>query len=265
MYQTYWGLSTPPFASGLDVNRFHATSSHEEALARMQFLVEHHWRAGILLADAGLGKSMTLAVLARQLRRGRFFPVSLGLAGMTAAEFLEQLATQLGNSGSRPSMSPWRIVQDLIAAKRFEQTDLVFLFDDADEALSETLAQVDRLIRADQSPNSHFTVILSSKPDSVGKLGSRLLEQIELRIDLEPWELRDTEAFVKQSLAAAGRQTAIFAPDALERLHDRAGGIPRHVRQLAELALLAAAGCSLPHVDAHTIDSVHDELGVLYV
>ncbi len=47
-----------------------------------------------------------------------------------------------------------------------------------------------------------------------------------------------------------------------ERLHELSQGIPRRVRQLAELSLLAGASKQLAAVDGPTVDSVHEELGV---
>jgi hypothetical protein len=41
-------------------------------------------------------------------------------------------------------------------------------------------------------------------------------------------------------------------------------GVPRNVVQLADLALIAAAGQELAMVDTHTIESVVAELGVVH-
>lgn len=55
----------------------------------------------------------------------------------------------------------------------------------------------------------------------------------------------------------------IFSTEALHQLHDLAGGIPRRVAQLANLALLAGAGRELEQIDADTVDSVYHELGTV--
>ena len=64
--------------------------------------------------------------------------------------------------------------------------------------------------------------------------------------------------------ASSGRKpgAATFTPDALARLHELTDGVPRHINQVAELALLAAAGQGLELVDVHTIETVFDELSV---
>jgi type II secretory pathway predicted ATPase ExeA len=45
-------------------------------------------------------------------------------------------------------------------------------------------------------------------------------------------------------------------------MHDLAGGTPRRVRQLADLALLAAAGMNLDAVDVATVEAACEQLGV---
>ena len=96
-------------------------------------------------------------------------------------------------------------------------------------------------------------------------IGSSLLELAELRVDLEPWEPTDTRQYIESSLAQAGSMEAIFDDSAVSRLHELSGGIPRRVAQLADLALLAAAGRDLRQVDADLVESVYHELGVACV
>ena len=50
---------------------------------------------------------------------------------------------------------------------------------------------------------------------------------------------------------------------ALVRLHELTGGVPRRIKQLADLALLAGAGGNMAQIEPSTIDSVYQELGVI--
>ena len=76
------------------------------------------------------------------------------------------------------------------------------------------------------------------------------------------WEPEETDAFVQSALARAGRKERLFDSEAIARLHELAGGVPRRVGRLAELALIAGAGRGLPSIDRETVESVHEELGV---
>ena len=111
--------------------------------------------------------------------------------------------------------------------------------------------------------DAQLTIVLTAQAARAGRLGTRILEMAELRIDVDAWEADETAAFVKSALAVAGRSTPVFSEAAVQRLHQQSAGIPRRVKQLADMALLAGAGQNLVQIEAETIDTVVHELGIL--
>ncbi|MBX3411639.1 MAG: AAA family ATPase [Pirellulales bacterium] len=265
MYLAHWGLREAPFSPRLDPRTFHASPVHNEALARLLFLVEERRRVGLLLGESGTGKSLLLATLASELRATTPNVVAVNLLGAEPQGFLWGVAAALGaNPDVHASTHElWRAVTDQIAAARYQQLPTVLMLDDADRASRECQATVLRLVHADLAPEARLTVVLASRLNTSHQLDRRLLELAELRVDLAPWEEVDTAAFVRESLARAGGTEPIFEAGALTRLHQLAQGIPRHVCQLAELALVAGAGEHLRRLDAGTIEAVYQELGVV--
>ena len=53
MYLAHWGLRQPPFTGAVDPSCFYQSPTHEEALARLQFLIDTGRRSGLLLGSAG--------------------------------------------------------------------------------------------------------------------------------------------------------------------------------------------------------------------
>ncbi len=265
MYQSYWGLGQAPFRGNLDPRFFHQGPTHEEALARLQFLVDEHRTLGLLLGEAGTGKSLILEIFARSLGRVGRQSAKLSLTGLDPHGFLWQLAGQLGieSASTASTFALTRAVTDHIAANRYQQRATILLLDDADTARPEVSDQIVWLAQLDTSRDARLTIVLAAQPERLYKLDTRLLELADLRIDLEGWDADDTAAFVKQALAKAGRTTPIFSEVALVRLHELTGGVPRRIKQLADLALLAGAGGNMAQIEPSTIDSVYQELGVV--
>ena len=266
-YQSYWGLQRPPFRACHDSCFFHRAPTHDEALARMHFLVEQQRRLGLLIGDEGSGKSFLLRFFAEELRHDGAAVTCISLEGLEAVELLRYILQSLQTNPSRSEsmVSLWRRLEDRLRINRYQQTDTVILLDDADLASESVLTQIARLARHDMTSQSRLTIVLSSRPRRLGQIGARLLELSSLRIDIESWQESDTAEFVKSSLSVAGRQQPAFAEPALARLHQLTHGVPRRVSQLADLSLLAGAGRDLQEIDADVVESVYQELGAVEV
>lgn len=265
MYQSHWGLQRTPFRGCLDPESFFESPTHEEALARLHFLVEQRRRLGLLIGPPGGGKSLLLEVFARQWRRQGLPVAKLSLLGLETVDVLAMVAAgfELNPDPSDSATMLWRKVTDRLSEYRFQQFNAALLLDDADRAIQPVLDLITRLAQHDPSPESRLTIVLTGQRERMGRLGDRLLDLAELRIDVEPWERADTEVFLKSSLARAGCDTPIFDPPAVTRLHQLTHGIPRRINQLADLALLAGAGEQLQKIDAKVVELVHKELEVV--
>jgi general secretion pathway protein A len=274
MDQSNWGTRESPFRWGLDPKFFYQSPTHEEALARLDFLVEQHRRLGLLTGPGGSGKSLILEVFAEQLLRGTTarqadpagygYPqvAKLSLLDVEPDEMLWLLATEwkVGVEPTDSTSALWRAVTDRLKEFRYQQWPAVALLDDADQADPRVLQHIARLVRFDPSPEMRLTVVMAGRNEGMATLDPSLMDLVQLRIDVEPWQRADTEQYIRTSLAQLGRQWPAFADSAVDRLHELARGIPRRAAQLADLALLAAAGQNLPQIDAATVETVCQEL-----
>ena len=269
MYLAHWRLREPPFRNAIDSRSFYESPTHEEALARLHFLVDGRRRGGLLLGAAGSGKSLVLDVLARQARRGGRAVARLSLLGLDKQELLWALAAAWGLDPDphAESRQLWRLILDRLAENHFDGRASVVLLDDADQASDDVLPQILRLAQSDISFDPAATLVIAARSDRIGRLDARLLELVDLRIDLLPWDTEDVRGFLQFGLTRAGRpqgEDSVFAPQALALLAELSHGVPRHVAQLADLALVAAAGRDLSEVDGRTVEAVCAELGAVH-
>jgi type II secretory pathway predicted ATPase ExeA len=265
MYRSHWGLRDSPFQEGLDPQSFYHSPSHEEALARMHFLVEQHRRLGLLLGPEGSGKSLLLEILASQLRRHGPVVARVNLTGISGDEMLWSLAAQFGRNLDRCDSTPalWRALSDRLASFRYQLIQAVILVDDADRAGNSVVPHLIRLAKLEPSSPSCLTFILAGDRLTIGRLGSTLLALSELRIDLAAWQPDDIAGYLDRSLRRAGGSASMFDEPAIERLYELSRGIPRQVRLLADLSLVAGAGRHLQSIDADVVESVYHELAAV--
>ncbi len=265
MYSSHWGLREMPFHEAHDAQSFYQSPTHEEALARLHFLVEQHRRLGLLLGPEGSGKSLLLEILSAQLRRRGPVVASVNLTGTSGDEMLWSLAGQFGRNLDRCETTPmlWRALSDRLAAFRYQQVDAVILIDDADQAANSVVPHLLRLAKLEPTPQPRLTLILAGDPARIGRLGETLLRLSELRIDLAAWRQDDIAGYLENSIRQAGGSSNLFEEPAIERLFELSHGIPRQVRLLADLSLVAGAGRHLNSINAGVVDSVYHELATI--
>ena len=259
--QQHWGFRNSPFCEA-EQNGFYVTGQHEEALARLTYLIDNNHRLGLLAGHHGYGKTATLHYLQNKLKAQGHQCCILNVVGLDNESFVWQLGDVLGcfPEENRSMAAIWRDIFDRIQVNRYQQTRTILMFDDADCAQPQVADAMLRLIQWKTMVERLFTVVLSADSARLMRLGRRVIELAHLRIDLQPWEQADSAKFLQESAQNAGASNPVFDVRALEELHRLSDGSPLRLRQLADLSLVAGAGQKLNAVDVETVTSVHDEL-----
>jgi type II secretory pathway predicted ATPase ExeA len=258
----HWGLDSWPFRSLPGAGQFYPTASHNEALARIEHLVEGQRRVGVLLGEIGVGKSLLLKVAARQLSRKGAAVVLVDATGASARELLWQIACGLGTTPREDAEAPWlwRRLADRLAENSLRRVNTALLVDDAGQAGPDLVMQFGRLARLHVGPQAGWTIVLAAEPGQAVRWNDSLRGLVDLRIEIGSWSADDTTGYIQIALVDAGRLEPVFDDGALAKLHDLTGGIPRQVAQLADYSLLAGAAAGLDLIDAATIEAAAEEI-----
>ena len=236
------------------------TAAGEEALARLQYLVDQHSRLGIVFGESGVGKSVLLSVFDSRCRANDRDTCRINLIGVGLEEFLLQVAQQLHVYETRSAAEAWQKIFSQMQLNGYQQRDTVMLFDDLDQAEPEVLKAIRRLALGTAQNPLRLTTILSIDSARTHHVDHALFATGCLRIELWPWFREEVEAYLRHELNRAGCDRQPFSSEAIDRLFALSQGLPRHVGRLAELALAAAASEGCEQVAAETIDAVANEL-----
>ncbi|NIL95691.1 MAG: AAA family ATPase [Planctomycetales bacterium] len=262
MYYSQWGLKETPFRAGNAVEAFFPSVTHEEALARLQFLVNHHHRCGLLVAERGMGKSLLLSVLADELRQKWADVASVNLTGVSASEFPLLLATQLTSAplSKLSQQQAWQALANRFGENHCEKRATLIALDDADQAQPGVWDEVMRLIYSDRRTPTRLTVVCAIHPRATEKIPVGFHDMALLRIEIEPWQIEDTTAFLASRIAAAGGDQKLFDEQAIARIQETAAGNPQRIVQLADLSLLVAAGEGTAQIDPQLVSKAAEQL-----
>ncbi len=237
-----------------DPTQLHTSAVFGEALARLHFAVEHRQQLAALLGISGVGKSTLLRTFRRELLALPVCVVQLGLAGLNEHDLRQSLAQQMGTANN------WLRICQRITELGYDNTSLVLLADEAHRALPESLDFLARLWNADPLGQARITLVLATEELALAQMSSSWLDRIDLRVELDLWTLADFSEYMNRIVGEESERGFGFEPEALDRIHQLAGGLPRQLCRLAQLSLLAAEGQERQRVDEATVTGVSHEL-----
>jgi type II secretory pathway predicted ATPase ExeA len=253
----YWSLQRLPFGPPRRSSEFFPGNSQREAVARLQYLIEHGRPSAVVVGEPSVGRTVLLRHIAGASWQLAPMQQSLWIEPTSdGRQMLEQIAFGLG-IGKLPSSKGWRAIIDQSLAASRGGARTVLLVDDAELAQPEDLRTLSRLVGACPA----ISIIVSAREGRQGEV----LEAIggcPLRVELTPWELSEIRDYLHQGVRLAGGRSDIFTDQAAIRLLELSEGLPGILSRLAELALLTGAGCQVPRIGPELIDAAANELFV---
>lgn len=242
MYESYYGLSRPPFSKDISPSELYVHPGHDEVVARLTYLVKQK-AIGVLTAEVGCGKSVALRALTASLDASRHTVVYWGgLADLRG--FYLALVTALGGCPEYQRANLTRQAKDLIASSVSEKRkNLVIVIDEAHLISVQLLEELRLLTNEAMDSTSQFCLILSGQPTLRQKLNltqlSALSQRVALRCRLKGLSLEETAGYIRHHLSLAGRSDPVFSDDAIALVHSSSAGIPRRINNLSVQALMA--------------------------
>lgn len=255
--------SAPPaFSGSLEPATFHAGPAQEEALARLEWLVGQRQRCGLVVADAGMGKSHLAVTAARRLGGLAAEVAVLGLAGLADGQWIDLLIDRLPlDAASRAeAVPPWLKLENRLRENTLLGRPTVLFFDDVDRGPADARDGVARLVAAAEPRFGTTAIVATARPAGLATVPEVIRRRAAVRIDLPAWSVEDVTTFLAADLRRVGRPAGTFLEAAAATVCRFAAGVPEVIRRLAHLALAAADAEGLEHVDAATIERVWREL-----
>ncbi len=252
----------PPFSGSLEPAGFFLGPAQEEALARLEWLVGERQRCGLVVAEAGLGKSHLAVMAARRLAGLSAEVAVLSLAGLAEGEWIDLLLDRLPlDAASRgEALRPWLKLENRLRENTLLGRPTVLVCDDIDRGPADARDGVARLVAAAEPRFGTTTIVATARPEGLALVPDAIRRRAAVRIDLPAWNDTDVAAYLTASLERAGRAGDLFSEAAAATMQRFAGGVPEVIRRLAHLALAAADAVETERIEAAIIEAVWREL-----
>jgi len=247
----YYGFTRMPFGRDISPSALFRSASHQEAVARLTWLVEERG-LGVLTGEVGAGKTVAARATVAALEPARYQVVYCPQPTTGAVGLISMLVAALGGNPHFHRFMLLAQAAELLAATEAERgRQVVLIVDEAHIIEPRHLEDLRMLLSADMDSRSAAALILIGQPTLRRRLRQSVLaaldQRIGLRVHLEGMDLVETTAYVRHHLTLAGRKDPLFSDDAVAVLQQASKGLPRAVNNLALQALVAtfAAGKSI--------------------
>ncbi len=245
MYLEFFGLTEFPFNITPDPKYLYFSPRHREAMDLLLYGIANRKGFIELTGEVGCGKTTMLrAVLSRlphdvetalvlnpclnedQLLRAILNDLGLSVKGNDRLAYVEQLNEFL-----------------LMQADRGH--NVLIVIDEAQDLQPEVMEQVRLLSNLETDEHKLMQIVLAGQPELRDRLAQHDLRQLRQRIlircHLSPLEPHEVVEYIVHRLRVAGAGPEVrFEPEAVEQIHAYAGGVPRLINAICDLAMLSA-------------------------
>ena len=264
MYKAFYGLLEKPFSKTPDPRFLFMSSGHQEALARLEYAIEESELA-LLTGEIGCGKT-TLSRALMDRAGSRYHFLFVFNPRLTADELLRVIAS--GLEVATPSLRKDQLLSEITGAlyrMHGEGRIPVLVIDEAQMIPDRELFDELRLLTNFQLDDKNLvSVIIMGQPELRGMLASPVYEpfrqRISLSFHLSPLSLEETLEYLDFRVCAAGGEPGLFSPDAVQRIFELSGGVPRRINAVATNALLIGYGRDASWIDAEIVSECAAEL-----
>jgi len=246
MYTEFFGLTERPFALTPNPRYVFYSQAYRDAGEQLRYGIEHRESFMLVTGKPGTGKTTLCRELLERLDRSRFNTALMFNPFLNGVEMLQTLLTEFGEQYGEQA-SRRELLDQLnafllreLAAGRYS----LAIFDEAQHLSTEFLEQIRVLSNLETADEKLIQIVLVGQPELLDRIQAPAMAQLDQRVSvrcrLTDLNREQMERYVYHRLHVAGAQGHIeFSPQALRRIHEASGGVPRLVNLLCDRTLLA--------------------------
>src|SRR5580704_17331906 len=265
MFLEHYGLNEQPFGVTPDPRYLYFSATHREALASLYYGIETGCGFMTLIAPPGMGKTTLLLHLLERVR-STAQTVFLFQTQCGSREFLRCLLTDLGVDAREQNLAHmYESLNSVLLSNARMGRRFVLVIDEAQNLEHSVLETVRLLSDFETQSAKLMQIVLSGQPQLADKLSDPSLLQLRQRISivsrLQPFALGGTVLYIDNRLHVAGYSgPPLFTFEAIARVADHSGGIPRNINNICFNALTLGFAKGQKQIDASIVREVLADL-----
>ncbi len=266
MYDSFFGFQQRPFSAAPQAELYYPYASMETARDTLVRCIERSEGPGLLVASAGLGKSLLLQLLAAHFQDQFQICLLANTRLSSRRALLQAILFELGLEYRNMDEGELRLsLIDYVCPNDDCPNGVLLLVDEAHTVplpLLEEMRMITNLVREGEL---RVRLVLAGSPELEENFTSPKLESFSQRLAarcfVDAMNREETSAYIRHQVSSAGgNPTAIFTELAVQAVYDTTGGIPRLINQLCDHALVMAAAGDRGQLDDLGIQEAWSDL-----
>lgn len=266
MYLEHFQLQDFPFRLIPDREFFFLSQAHARAKAYLEYTVMSRDGFVVITGEIGAGKTTLLNMLIDEFR-DQVLLAHIHQSQLDDVEFLQAVLSAFGESiiGLQGKVELLNRLQSFLEQQALSGKRAVLAVDEAQSLGYEALEQVRMLAGMEANKQKLLSIILVGQPELQQVIQSPNLEQlaqrIRLRFHLGALTRDEAKDYIRHRLRIARAASVnLFTEGAYDAIDRYAGGIPRLINSLCDMALLTAYVEERGQVTAGIVEVAASEL-----
>lgn len=246
-YYSVLGLSKEPFSTSPDPSFFFESSSHVQALNRLEIMVRLRRGLSLILGDVGIGKTTLARTLMNRFPAEEGFECHMIFDPSFESEFqfLQSLCRMFGVKPAFKSTLDCReaIEHHLFQRGVMDGKTTTLVIDEGQKLSLDMLENLRVLLNYETNEYKLLQVVIFAQMELLPRIKrvKNFIDRVGLKYILNPLDEEETAQLIHFRLAQAGLADGrrLFSPEAIRAVHRATQGYPRKIAMMCHHALEA--------------------------
>lgn len=248
MYLNYFKLQKAPFNITPDPDLLFLSSSHKEALGAIIYGVRQRKGFISIIGEVGLGKTTILRSCLERIDKEKTKIIYIFNPNVSFTRLVKMIHKNIAEAPKSDDLFELVNRLHILLIDEYKAgRNVVLIIDEAQNMPVETLESLRMLSNLETATEKLIQIVFSGQPEFEEKLNTyslrQLKQRIALKVHLKPFTWQESFGYIahRVSKTSAGR-IELFSSSALNRIIDKACGVPRIINILCDNCLITAFG-----------------------